>query len=342
MTALAIASIRRDGGTQPRDHVSLDVARDYADAMADGAVLPPVTVFYDGTAYWLADGFHRVEAHSLLERVEIDADIRQGDRRDAILYSVGANASHGYRRSNLDKRRAVVTLLNDPEWVSWSDREIARRCNVGPTLVNSLRPKTSLPEKGSEPTRTFLDRHGNTSVMKVGAIGKKPVGPDAPANDQPCQPLEGRGSKQLRAFLSDVRAGEDVSVAAERADISPGEAKLHIEAEAKGEYADIFVQPPMGEDAPEPPPVYSPALCPATGAPLLLAVSDVFHQVASWPRASDVLGRWADSIGAGIPLDEITKASAWVFEFAAQFPEVERKRQSAVATMLERSAEDVA
>ena len=28
---------------------------------------------------------------------------------------------------NADKRRAVVALLEDPEWSAWSDREIARR-----------------------------------------------------------------------------------------------------------------------------------------------------------------------------------------------------------------------
>ena len=32
--------------------------------------------------------------------------------------------------TNADKRRAVETLLNDAEWATWSDREIARQCGV--------------------------------------------------------------------------------------------------------------------------------------------------------------------------------------------------------------------
>jgi hypothetical protein len=55
---------------------------------------------------------------------------RQFNRRDALLFSVGANAIHGHRRTNEDKRRAVDVLLNDPEWRVWNDSEIARRCGV--------------------------------------------------------------------------------------------------------------------------------------------------------------------------------------------------------------------
>jgi hypothetical protein len=40
------------------------------------------------------------------------------------------------RRSNADRRRAVMALLKDEEWSGWSDREIARRCRVGHVLVS--------------------------------------------------------------------------------------------------------------------------------------------------------------------------------------------------------------
>lgn len=57
-----LASIRLDGGTQPRAELREDVIEDYAEAMRAGAVFPPVVVYFDGEAYWLADGFHRVKA----------------------------------------------------------------------------------------------------------------------------------------------------------------------------------------------------------------------------------------------------------------------------------------
>ncbi len=169
-TMLRIDRLRRDGGTQPRDHVSITIAQEYAEALADGDEFPPVTAFFDGTTYWLADGFHRVLAHELIEAAAIAADVRQGALRDAVLFSVGANASHGYRRSNADKRRAVLTLLGDPDWAAWSDREIARRCTVSSTFVGSLRPRVTA-NVDSE-VRTFTSRHGTESTMRVSAIGR--------------------------------------------------------------------------------------------------------------------------------------------------------------------------
>ena len=140
---LSVAAIRTDGGTQPRSTILRDVVEEYAAAMADGAKFPAITVFYDGAEYWLADGFHRLAATETAGSLTINCDVRQGTRRDAVLHSVGANAAHGMRRTNDDKRRAVRVLLEDAEWSQWSDREIARRCGVSPSHVGGLRPVAS-------------------------------------------------------------------------------------------------------------------------------------------------------------------------------------------------------
>src|SRR4051812_18892617 len=108
---LAISFIRTDGGTQSRIQLHADTITDYAERIGDGAVFPPVVVFYDGADHWLADGFHRVEAHRQAGRDSVEAEVKQGTKRDALLYAVGANATHGLRRSNADKRRAVMVML---------------------------------------------------------------------------------------------------------------------------------------------------------------------------------------------------------------------------------------
>jgi len=54
--------IRIDGGTQPRAALLIDVMEDYAEQMRNGVEFPPITVFFDGKEYWLADGFHRLGA----------------------------------------------------------------------------------------------------------------------------------------------------------------------------------------------------------------------------------------------------------------------------------------
>jgi hypothetical protein len=150
MTTLKLSEIRIDGGTQTRSHLDEDVVTEYSEALNNGAVFPPVVVFNDGSDYWMGDGFHRFHGHVKSERAEIDVDIRPGTRRAAILFAVGANQSHGLRRSNDDKRNAVMVLLDDPEWAAWSDRDIAKACGVSHTFVAATRrPGASERQKGN-------------------------------------------------------------------------------------------------------------------------------------------------------------------------------------------------
>lgn len=101
---------------------------------------PPVVAFQadDGTLV-LADGFHRIKAASDTGRRTIPVDIRLGCRRDALLYAVGANAAHGLRRKNEDKRRAVLTLLQDAQWGALTDRQIAEAARVSHPFVGKIR-----------------------------------------------------------------------------------------------------------------------------------------------------------------------------------------------------------
>lgn len=172
---VAISQIRMDGGTQPRAAMDEGKVAEYATEMQEGADFPAVTLFYDGSQYWLADGFHRVNGAIQAMRLLIKAEIHQGTQRDAILYSVGANDNHGLKRSNEDKRRAVARLLNDEEWGKWSNHEIARRCKVSDVYVGKLRKVWVTTNVCSEnpDERTFTDKHGNETVMNVANIGAK-------------------------------------------------------------------------------------------------------------------------------------------------------------------------
>jgi DNA N-6-adenine-methyltransferase (Dam) len=89
---------------------------------------------------------------------------------------LGTNATHGLRRTNADKRRAVETLLRDEEWSKWSNREIARKCFVSSDLVDRIRKDlySSLPDSGSEhndpfasQTRNYTTKHGTTATMNT-------------------------------------------------------------------------------------------------------------------------------------------------------------------------------
>lgn len=194
---LPVSQIRRDGGTQPRSRLNEEVVAEYAEDMQNGKVFPPATVFYDGQDYWLADGFHRVKAAERAGLDRVAVDLRHGTRREAVLYSVGANAAHGLRRTNADKRRAVVRLLSDPEWSKWSNSEIARQCGVDESLVRGIKRELSSAQPkmdqeyirqrfgvdrqtieavqqtlGEAPSQRIVHRGGTTYTIDTTNIGK--------------------------------------------------------------------------------------------------------------------------------------------------------------------------
>ena len=138
---IELSRIRIDGGTQTREKLNEATVKEYVEAINAGATFPPVTLFFDGSNYWLADGFHRFFATKKAGKKQIHEDITPGTQRDAVLHSLGANTSHGLPRSNKDKKRAVETLLNDPEWSKWSSRAIAEKCVVSHSYVSTLRDK---------------------------------------------------------------------------------------------------------------------------------------------------------------------------------------------------------
>lgn len=192
MTKLRTDKIRLDGGTQMRvGPRNPDALADYKNAIQEGASLPPIVVFFDGRDHWLADGFHRWSAHRELALDHIEADVREGSQRDAVLYAVGANASHGLRRSNADKRKAVETLLKDEEWGQWSSREIARRCSVHHQLVERLRremaphldehPDSPITNNVSDaPVTRTVQRGGTTYTVNTANIGQRPISSEGP------------------------------------------------------------------------------------------------------------------------------------------------------------------
>ncbi len=167
---LPIAAITADPECQLRAACSSVTVQEYSDALAAGATFPPVIVFSDGDSYWLGDGFHRFEAHQSAGLTEIDAEIRDGDQRDAKLFAAGANADHGLRRTQADKRSAILVLLTDPEWRGWSDKEIARRTATSDKTVAKVRRELSGDGVNAEirvEERTFTTRHGTEAKRRM-------------------------------------------------------------------------------------------------------------------------------------------------------------------------------
>lgn len=171
---LTLDQIHIDGGTQPRVAIDEQVVAEYSEQYSNDVDLKPVVVFFDGATYWLADGFHRYWATRKAGRDIVAAKVHQGTQRDAILFSVGANSDHGLRRTNADKHKAVLTMLEDEEWSKWTDREIAKRCHVNNATVSRARASLlqSNSEDASSKPRIYKTKHGTIARMKTGNIGR--------------------------------------------------------------------------------------------------------------------------------------------------------------------------
>ncbi len=183
-----IGNIRLDGDTQPRVEIDNALVHEYARCYEAGVKMPPLIVFFDGVDHWLADGFHRWHAARKAELKSVPCDVRKGTREDARWFSYSANQTHGLRRTNEDKARAVRAALKHPNGAKMSDRQIAEHVGVGAPMVGRYRAELAATViKIQSPVRTGRDgRKINTA--KIGK--KKPPAADPPKDLDEGEPEE--------------------------------------------------------------------------------------------------------------------------------------------------------
>ncbi|OUW18547.1 MAG: chromosome partitioning protein ParB [Opitutales bacterium TMED158] len=140
--SLSLEEIDIYSGTQTRVSTNDEAVEGYAEAMLQGASFPPVIVFFDGAKHYLADGFHRYLAAKKIELRDLQAEVREGTRGDALIHALGANATNGVYRTNADKRNAVEIALE--EWTDRSNAYLADICKVSIELVRRIRKQLGL------------------------------------------------------------------------------------------------------------------------------------------------------------------------------------------------------
>ncbi len=188
---VSIEAIIVDATVQSRTAIDEATVDAYAEAMQNGAKFPAVVVFGMGKVadgFILADGFHRVAGAGRAGLSQILADVHgigtlEGDlpaiaRQHARLHAASANMTHGLRRTNADKRRAVAMVLDNPDARRWGDRRIAKHCGVHHELVGVVR--ASLADSASDDgVREVVTKHGTTTMMDTSKIGTKSAAHDA-------------------------------------------------------------------------------------------------------------------------------------------------------------------
>lgn len=140
---IPINKIVTEAGTQMRISFDEETVEEYAEDMKNGDEFPHLIVFSGNGKYYLADGFHRLEAAKRAKKRSISCEVKTGRLRDAKLFAASANTKHGLKRTREDKRNAVEALLKDKEWSQWGNREIARHCKVDHKTVGKIRKELS-------------------------------------------------------------------------------------------------------------------------------------------------------------------------------------------------------
>lgn len=168
MKDLKFSQIRIDGGTQMRVSINQDKVAEYAEKMREGVQFPPLKVTFDGTVYWLYDGFHRYFALQASGATTCVVDYKPGTMEDAQDLALGANDDHGLPRSIEDKRKSVETALEMERHKDKSDREIAKLCKVSASFVGSIR-RPEVKERQKKNREASATNQGNETQPKVEA-----------------------------------------------------------------------------------------------------------------------------------------------------------------------------
>lgn len=165
MSQVKLSEVSLDHNLQPRVTITDAIVDEYAEAMMRGESFPPVVIFNDGATNWLADGYHRYKAAQKADLESISAEFRSGTKLDALRYALSANATHGLRRSQADRRRAVLIALQ--EFSELSDREIGRLVKVDGKTVGKYRERTAIADEVIQRINegeSFYAKHGEDRI----------------------------------------------------------------------------------------------------------------------------------------------------------------------------------
>lgn len=215
---IPIANIVAGRDTQARVRMSEDAIEAYRHSYQSGDALPPIIVYHDsrsGGAFWLADGWHRVEAAKRLGWQKIAAQVVHGGQEDAVIHACGANAVNGLFRSADDKRRAVGMLLAlHPDW---SNRRIAEHVKVSHPFVAQVRADvTEALATGLEHDLPEVETVTTTPAAPAAAVDSDKPGvvvehrrlTEKPPAPEPAKDMTGRPLPDGRVAAAFAKAGE--------------------------------------------------------------------------------------------------------------------------------------
>lgn len=206
---LKLTDITVDMDIQPRAKGSSPaVVEEYAEAVKGAAEFPPLVVYQDGDTYWLSEGFTRVAAYHKAGIEKAVCEVREGDRRKAIINACGSNTTHGQRRTNADKRRAVELVLK--QYPRWSDRAVADAAAVSHTFVSEVRQVATVAT--SEPGQVATVATSNCENPEETAVSEPETRTGRDGKEYPVPTPEPESDTQSDADEEPEDAGPQVEI----------------------------------------------------------------------------------------------------------------------------------
>ncbi|MBP0006200.1 MAG: ParB N-terminal domain-containing protein [Cyanobacteria bacterium SBC] len=146
--AVPIEWIERSVELQPRDYLSEEAIRSYAE-MLETSEAPPVDIVIVGDRRYLAHGNHRYKVYCRAGRPTIRAKVRFGTFAEAVALAMtanGKNGRYGVPLKRLEAREAVARFLeslpdlpeSDPRR-EWSNVTIAHECGSSEGTVRNIK-----------------------------------------------------------------------------------------------------------------------------------------------------------------------------------------------------------
>jgi hypothetical protein len=214
---IRLEEIRIDGDTQPRAEINETTVNEYRSDIDGGETLPPADVYYDGTAHWMADGFHRFHAYYKAGHERMPCTVHKGTQQDAQWHAVGSNKAHGLRRTNADKEKAVRMALKHPQGTESTNELLADHVGVSPKTVAKYRTEMESTLEIPESSRRTGKDGRSVDTTNIGAQPEEsdddyddspyvpPEEPDDPP-DPPCDPFNNVWTDQALADIKDAVA----------------------------------------------------------------------------------------------------------------------------------------
>jgi len=109
----------------PRENENPEKIKEYAENIER---LPPITINQNNI---LIDGFHRLKAHHLRMKTEIEVVIELCDDDKILMRAIELNAKHGLQLSNKDKKRLAIQMFDGS-----NSKELVNILSVSPDCFN--------------------------------------------------------------------------------------------------------------------------------------------------------------------------------------------------------------